>query len=113
MANSIVNSAPVIVGITDPAERRKTAKVITQACRELIGDELADTFLFPRRRRKVLPWMRFKNRSRRVVRKTLPWLARKQDLARFEYLMNFASLDRWAYSYKLPTTLYDEDSQEW
>ena len=113
MANSIVNSAPVIVGITDPAERRKTARVITQACRELIGNELADTFLFPTRRRKVLPWMRFKNRSRRVVRRTLPWLAKKQDLARFEYLMNFASLDKMAYSYKLPTTLYDEDSQDW
>ena len=113
MANSIVNSAPVIIGVNEPAERRKMARVVTQASRELIGDELADTFLFPTRRRKVIPWMRFKNRSRRIVRKTLPLLARKRDLARFEYLLDFASFDKLEHSYKLPTALYDEDSADW
>jgi len=113
MANSIVNSAPVIIGVSEPTERRKMARLVTQASRELIGDELADTFLFPTRRRRVLPWLRFKNRSRRIVRQTLPWLARKQDLARFKYLLDFASFDNTEHSYKLPTSLYDEDSSEW
>ena len=113
MANSIVNSAPVIVGVTDPAERRKLARVVTQASRELIGDTLADTFRFPTRRRKVLPWMRFKHRGRRVVRKTLPRWSRKLDLGRFTYLMEFASFDKLEYSYKLPTSLYDERSSDW
>ena len=113
MANAIVNSAPVIVGVNEPAERRKMARVVTQASRELIGDELADTFLFPARRRKVMPWMRLKNRSRRILRKTLPGSARKGDLARFEYLLDFASFDEFDHSYKLPTSLHDEDSAEW
>lgn len=113
MANSIVNSAPVIVGVNEPAERMKMARVVTQASRELIGDELADTFLFPTRRRKVIPWMRLKNRIRRILRKTLPRSARKRDLARFENLMDFASFDDWTHSYKLPTALHDEDSAEW
>ncbi len=112
MANSIVNSAPVIIGVTEPAERRKMARVVTQASRELIGDELADTFLFPSRR-KVIPWMRFKNRGRRIVRKALPRLAEKQDLARFRDLMAFASFDQLEFSYKLPTSLHDEDSSAW
>jgi len=113
MANSIVSSAPVIVGISEPAERRKMARLVTQASRELIGDELADTFRFPTRRRKVIPWMRFRNRRRRILRKILPRWAAKHDLARFKYLMDFASFDRLEHSYKLPTSLYDEDSAEW
>jgi len=113
MANSIVNSAPVIVGVSDPAERRRMARVVTQTSRELIGDEMADTFRFPTRRRKVIPWMRFKNRSRRIARKTLPGWAGKHDLARFRYLLDFASFDRLEHSYKLPTSLYDEDSADW
>ena len=113
MANSIVNGAPVIVGVSEPAERRKMARVVTQTSRELIGDELADTFRFPTRRRKVIPWMRFKNRSRRIVRKTLPGWAGRLDLARFKYLLDFASFDKLEHSYKLPTSLYDEDSEDW
>ncbi len=113
MANSIVNSAPVIIGVSEPVKRRKLAKVVTQASRELIGDELADTFLFPSQRRKVIPWMRFQNRSRPIVRKILPRLAKKQDLARFTELLKFASLDKMEYSYKLPTSLYDEHSSDW
>ena len=113
MANSIVNSAPVIVGVSEPAERRRMARIVTQTARELIGDELADTFRFPTRRRKVIPWMRFKNRSRRIVRRILPGLAGARDLARFKYLLDFASFDRLEHSYRLPTSLYDEDSAEW
>ena len=113
MANSIVNSAPVIVGINEPAERRRLARVVTQTSRELIGDELADTFLFPKRRRKMIPWMRFKNRSRRILQKTLPRWAGKHDLARFEYLVDFASFDKLEHSYRLPTSLHDEDSADW
>ena len=113
MANSIVNSAPVIVGVSEPVKRRKLAKVVTQTSRELIGDELADAFLFPTQRRKVVPWMRFQNRSRPIVRKILPRLARKRDLARFTELLKFASLDKMEYSYKLPTSLYDELSSDW
>ena len=113
MANSIVNSAPVIVGVSEPAERRKMARVVTQASRELIGDALADTFRFPTRRRKVIPWMRFKNRGRPIIRKILPRWANKMDLDRFTELMAFASLDKMEYSYKLPTSLYDEHSSDW
>ena len=113
MANSIVNSAPVIVGVSEPAERRKMARVVTQASRELIGDELADTFRFSKRRRKVIPWMRFKNRSRRILRNTLPSSARKHDLARFKSLVAFASFEELEHSYKLPTALHEEDSEDW
>ena len=112
MANSIVESAPVIVGVTEPAERKKLARVVTQASRELIGDELADQFMFPRRR-KVLARLRLRHRARNLLRKVLPRASAKGDLGRFEYLMDFASYDTAAFSYRLPTAVYDEDSAEW
>ena len=112
MANSIVESAPVIVGVTEPAERKKLARVVTQASRELIGDELADQFMFPRRR-KVLARLRLRHRARNLLRKVLPRASAKGDLGRFEYLMDFASYDTAAFSYRLPTAVYDEDSAAW
>ncbi|MDE2782003.1 MAG: oxygenase MpaB family protein [Gemmatimonadota bacterium] len=113
MANSLVNSAPVIIGVNQPAERREMARIVTQASRELIGDELADTFLFPRQKRKVVPAMRFKHRFRRIVGKVLPRVGARGQLERFVSLMDFASFDAAKFSYRLPTALYDEDSAEW
>ena len=113
MANSVVNSAPIIVGVKVPAERRVVARTVTQASRELIGDELADSFNFPRRKRKVLPWLRFRHRTRRIVARVLPRLGAKHDQDRFESLMEFASFDEFEHSYKLPTALHDEQSSDW
>ena len=89
------------------------ARVVTQASRELIGDELADTFMFPRQRRKVVPAMRFKHRLRRVVGRVLPRIGTRGKLDRFVSLMDFASFDAAKFSYRLPTALYDEESAEW
>ena len=113
MANSVVNSAPIIVGIKAPPERRKMARTVTQVSRELIGDELADSLRFPRRKRKVVPWLRFRHRARRMVGRMLPGLAARQDQDRFEALMEFASFDEFEHSYKLPTALHDERSSDW
>ncbi|MYE15025.1 MAG: DUF2236 domain-containing protein [Gemmatimonadetes bacterium] len=113
MANSVVNSAPIIVGVKAPPERRKMARTVTQVSRELIGDKLADSLLFPRRKRKMVPWLRLRHRARRMVGRVLPGLAARQDQDRFEALMQFASFDEFEHSYKLPTALHDERSSDW
>ncbi|MDE2793800.1 MAG: oxygenase MpaB family protein [Gemmatimonadota bacterium] len=113
MANSVVNSAPIIVGVKAPPERRKMARTVTQVSRELIGDELADSLRFPRRKRKIVPWLRFRHRARRTVGRMLPGLAAKQNQDRFEALMEFASFDEFEHSYRLPTALHDERSSDW
>lgn len=112
MANSLVNSAPVIIGVSEPAERREMARIVTQASRELIGEDLADTFMFPRQRRNVVPAMRFKHRLRRIVGK-VPRVGTRGKLDRFVSLMDFASFEEAAFSYRLPTALHDEESAEW
>ena len=113
MANSLVSSAPMVIGITDPAERRKLAGLAYRISRSLIGSELADSFRFPKGGRMALPIFRFRNRLDRVVFGRLPKLRGRRDLRRFNDLLEFANLGRVEHSYALPTALLDEDSAEW
>ena len=113
MANSIVNSAPLVIGITEVAARRKLANYAYQISRELIGGELADTFLFPKIRRRTVPVLRVQNRIKRLVGRVVPRWRRSKDLERFTALIDFVNLGRLEHSYSLPTTLHDEESEDW
>ncbi len=113
MANSIVNSSPLVIGITEPEARRELATFVYRVCRELIGDDLADSFLFPKGRRKVIPFFRAQQRTKRLVRKVIPSWRAKSDLARFDALVDFVNLGKLEHSYSLPTAVHDEDSAEW
>ena len=113
MANSIVNSAPLVIGVTEPAARRKLATFVYRVCRELIGDDLAESFLFPSSKRRVIPFFRLQNRTKRLIRKAIPSWRAKSDLARFNALVDFVNLGKLEHSYSLPTAVHDEDSAEW
>ena len=113
MANSIVNSSPLVIGITEPEARRELATFVYRVCRELIGNDLADSFLFPKGRRKVIPFFRAQQRTKRLVRKVIPSWRAKSDLARFDALVDFVNLGKLEHSYSLPTAVHDEDSAEW
>lgn len=113
MANSIVNSSPLVIGINEPEARRKLATFVYRVCRELIGNDLADSFLFPKGRRKVIPFFRAQQRTKRLVRKVIPSWRTKSDLARFNALVDFVNLGKLEHSYSLPTAVHDEDSAEW
>ena len=52
MAHSLVNSAPMVAGVTEPAERRELTKYVYRLSRGLIGNELADQ-LVPFGRREL------------------------------------------------------------
>lgn len=113
MANSIINSAPLVIGINDVAARRKLAGYAYQISRELIGDDLAGAFLFPRSRRRAVPVLRIQNRIKRLVGRVVPRWRKTKDLERFKALIDFVNLGRLEHSYSLPATLYDEDSPDW
>ena len=52
MTNALINSAPLVAGITNPVERSNLAKkVIYPVSRFLIGNTLADKLNFPKHRR--------------------------------------------------------------
>ena len=114
MANSIVNSAPILLGFTETQERRKMAAFIYQVSRELIGDELADAFRFPKSRVvKQVPLLYLRNRAERIALQLFPSLAAKRSRKRFNALLDASDLGEIEHSYALPTTLHDEDSHDW
>jgi hypothetical protein len=114
LANSIINSAPIVLGFTETSERRKMAAYIYQVSRELIGDQLADAFRFPKSRLvKHLPILALRNRAERTVLKLSSRLRANQSRKRFKALLDASDVGEITHSYALPTTLYDEDSQDW
>ena len=52
MAHSLVNSAPLIAGMTDPPERQKLARYVYRISRGLIGRDTARRLMYP----PLRPW---------------------------------------------------------
>ena len=113
MANSIVNSAPLLLGISDPNLRRAKARYFYKISRELMGDEVADQLRFPPKHRiKVIPVTHLLTKlSRRMNR--FPVLSELLLRKRFELMLNVSDLGRLDYTYHLPTTVIDEESGDW
>ena len=115
MANSIINSAPIVLGFTEPRERCAKAESFYQVSRELIGNYMADLFRFPAGKRiRILPFMRLKYCVERVIQKLyLRWF-HHHDFTHFDIILKTSNLGKYEISYKLPTALHDEDeTQEW
>ena len=114
MANSIVNSAPILLGFTEPEERRAKAKYIYSVSRSLIGDDLADELRYPPPKKiRDLPLLRLKNRVDRVMQKLRPEWGSRLSRTKFNAMLDVSALDRFEASFALPTSVHDEDSAEW
>jgi hypothetical protein len=114
MANCLLNSVPLVLGIDDPAVRKSEAAKYYEISRALIGNELADQFRFPRPRAiPLLPILRAKYRSGRLLRRLYPtWLARR-GLGSFAVLLRASDLGKYEHDYRLPSALREEDSRSW
>ena len=108
MANSIVNSVPVVLGVTDPKTRGQHADRYYRVSRELIGDEMADRFRFPPGKLiPMLPLMRLRYRLLGVAQKLVP------TLRNFNLILQASDTSERVHSYRLPTALYDNQSDAW
>ncbi len=114
MANSLVNSAPLVIGITDPAERRNLVKYVYGVSRALIGKPMAkslgypDGFTFG-----ILPWFRMQVKFERLINRFLPHIARKSNFNNFTGLLEASAFDEAGISYRLPDHVYAEKSGKW
>lgn len=114
MANSIINSAPILLGFTETKERREMAAFIYQVSRELIGNDLADSFRFPKSRFvKQVPLLFLRNRAEKAALRVFPRLLANRLRKRFNALLDASDLGEIEHSYALPTALHDEDSRDW
>ncbi len=120
MANSLVNSAPLLAEMTDPEVRRKFSKYIYGVSRAVIGNKLADQLNYPRTPTLgVLAWFRIQQRYERLMRNTtlrkLPLLSLidRSMYDQFSGLLVVSAFDEAGISYAVPDHVYNEQSSSW
>ena len=114
MANALINSAPLVVGITNPTERRQLTKYVYHVSRAMIGKELADELKYPPSPTfGVLPWFRMQSRYYRFIERNFPRLAKVNNFTNFTGLLEASAFDEAGISYRLPDHLYAERSSWW
>ncbi len=114
MANSLVNSAPLIAGITESRERGNLAKYIYAISRALIGSEMADQLQYPYSPTLgVLHWFRLQKRYSRYMGWLVPGYAKSKSFDEFTALLEVSAFDEAGISYHLPDHVYDEESTWW
>ena len=114
MANSIINSTPVVLDVTESSARRREAGRYYQLSRELIGNELADRFRFPPARKiPLLPLIALKYRAMRQLVNYMPRWFSRYSIDTFNRLIEASDLGQYRHDYRLPSSLFDEDSKKW
>ena len=114
MAHSLVNSAPLIAGITDPEDRRRLAKYVYRIARSLIGVEAAESLMFPPLSSfGVVGWFRLQQRYGHILSKLSPGRRQDSNFARFTGLLDTSLFDEDGIRYTLPDHVYAEESIKW
>lgn len=113
MANALINSAPIVAGITEPTARRNLAKYIYRISRALIGEDMADQFNFPKYNTfGVLAFFRFKNGLGSLVQRLFPSLEKRSRTGQFMQLLEVSLYNDSGIRYRMPGHLYAEQDQE-
>ena len=114
LANCIINSAPVVIGMTEPRERADYARYAYRISRELIGDERADQLNFPPGNRfPTLPWLRAQEHLKRRLGKFLPLMRTTRRRRSFTHLLGLTDLGEAGISYRLPDHVRSDASSRW
>ncbi len=119
LANSLVNSAPLVAGITSSDERRSLSGYVYHVSRALIGKELVHQLNYPPEPRLlatsfgVLAWFRLNEKYDSLMRRLFPNRARNSDFANFTQLFDVTNYDEEGIGYRLPTHVYAEESSRW
>ncbi|MCY3886925.1 MAG: oxygenase MpaB family protein [Chloroflexi bacterium] len=112
LANALVNSSPLIAGVTDPAARRKLAHYVYRVSRALIGPQIADQLMFPHYPTSgVLWWFRMQNRYDNCMNRLFKSRARKNN--KLSAMLDVAMVDEAGINYRLPDHVYAEESSRW
>ena len=114
MANALVNSAPLVIDVTDPAERSKMASYVFKVSRALIGNTLADQLKYPPDPSfGTLFIFRMQERYRRLLTKLGSKSEGNSNFTKFTSLLKASVLEETGISYRLPDHVYSEESSQW
>ena len=114
MGNALVNSAPVVIGISKPKARQNLADYVYRVSRALIGDELADQLNYPRQFTwGLLFYLRTRRRLAKRFRSLFPRWEARVKVDRFTALVDKSELRDPLISYRLPPKLHSDETQTW
>ena len=119
LANSLVNSAPLVAGVTSSGERRNLSAYVYHVSRALIGKDLAHQLNYPPEPALfatsfgVLAWFRVNQAREKLMHRLFPNRARTGDFAKFNQLFDVTNYDDEGITYRLPTHVYAERSEWW
>ena len=114
MAHALVNSAPLIAGMSEPAARRHLAQYVYRVSRALIGKKAAESLLYPRLPTfGVLEWFRIQQRYSHILSKLFPGRFQDSNFTRFTGLLGVSLFDEEGIRYTLPDHVYSEESSSW
>ena len=110
MANALINSAPLVIGVSDPDSRRDLVKYVYTISTALIGNEMASKLNYPKTRTTgVLPLYRLKVRAKRLLNRLT---FKRGSAENFQALIDASMFDHHI-SYDLPDHVHAEQSQQW
>ncbi len=112
MANALINSAPLVAGVTDLAMRKTMVeREIYPISRALIGDELADRLRFPKSRKIGILWQfRMLQRIRRLIARLR---GESVTADNFGQMLAISAFDDAGIRYDMPDHDRDEMSRKW
>ncbi len=114
MANSLVNSAPLVIDINDPVERRRLASYVFKVSRALIGNRMADQLMYPPDLNLgTLFIFRMQERYKHLLAKLSRDRMENSNFTRFTSLLEASVLEEAGISYRLPDHVYSEESSQW
>ena len=114
MAHSLVNSAPLMAGKTDPAARQTLAKYIYRVSRGLIGRDVAKSLRYPALSAfGAIWWFKMQQRYGHILDKLLPGRRQNSNFTSFTSLLDTSLFDEEGIRYTLPDRVYAEESTKW
>ena len=114
MAHALINSAPLLAGRIEPAERRNLAKYVYRISRGLIGNEMAEHLMYPPLSSiGAVWWFKMQQRYGHILEKVAPWHHENSNFTRFTGLLGASLFDEEGIGYSLPDHVYAEESSPW
>ena len=114
MAHSLVNSAPLIAGMTKPEERQKLAQYVFRISQGLIGKDTAKNLMYPKCSSfGAVGWFKFQQRYGHILAKLLRGRSENSSFTRFTSLLETSVFDEEGIRYTMPDHVYAEKSTSW
>ena len=114
MAHALINSAPLIAGMTKPKDRQKLAEYVYRISRAMIGKEAARRLMYPTVSSfGAVAAFRFEYRFQRILAKLRREHAQDSNFSQFNSLLETSAFDEAGIDYSLPSHVYAEESSKW